>query len=112
VASGEQAQGRIGLSVGGTLVRGYDFTVTALVSDAKPGETVTLELPEGIKLVRGDQTQTIPPPSTASGHSPVSWKVQAEKAAFYDIKASLSNKMSQKITIEIKKEALFGGSGK
>src|SRR5262249_45879838 len=43
VASGEQAHGRIGLSVGGTLVVDYTFTVTALISDAKPGEQVTLE---------------------------------------------------------------------
>src|SRR5262249_9917415 len=34
VASGEDAKGRIGLSVGGTLVVNYTFSVTALITDA------------------------------------------------------------------------------
>jgi hypothetical protein len=112
VASGEEAKGRLGLSVGGTLVVNYTFSVTALVKDAADGETVTLHLPRGLELVVGDRTQKVPPAAQV-GYSPVTWKVKAgSSAGTYDIKVTSSTGLSQQLPVVIKQDIILGGSGK
>jgi hypothetical protein len=112
VASGEDAKGRLGLSVGGTLVVNYTFSVTALVVDAADGETVTLQLPKGLKIVSGERTQKVPPPKTGNT-SPVTWRVQAgSDAGTYDIKVTSSTGLSQQLPVAIKQDIILGGSGK
>ena len=84
----------------------YTFSVTALVADAADGETVTLQLPKGLKIVSGERTQKVPPPSKAGGNSPVTWRVEAgPEAGTYDIKVTSSTGLSQQLPITIKQEA-------
>jgi hypothetical protein len=113
VASGDDAKGRLGLSVGGTLVVNYTFSVTALVADAADGETVTLQLPKGLKIVSGERTQNVPPPSKAGNTSPVTWRVEAgSTAGTYDIKVTSNKGLSQQLPVTIKQDIILGGSGK
>lgn len=102
---------RLGLSVGGTLVKGYTFTVTALVNSASDGERVELILPEGLELAQGDTTQDVPR-AQAGRNSPVSWRVKAREAGVKEIKAKLSTGASQKLAIEIRKEGIASGAGR
>ena len=59
--------GQLGLSARGSVQEGEEFTLSALVADPRPGQTVTLELPDGagFKLVEGNRTQPVPPLSNA-----------------------------------------------
>jgi hypothetical protein len=112
VASGDDAKGRLGLSVGGTLVVNYTFSVTALVADAAEGETVTLQVPKGLRIVSGDRTQKVPP-AKSGNTSPVTWRVEAgSTAGTYDIKVTSSGGLSQQLPVTIKQDIILGGSGK
>jgi hypothetical protein len=112
VASGDDAKGRLGLSVGGTLVVNYTFSVTALVVDAAEGETVTLQLPKGLRIASGDKTQTVPRPKSGNT-SPVTWRVEAgPNAGTYDIRVVSSTGLSQQLPVVIKQDIILGGSGK
>ncbi len=68
----------LGLTVGGLFYPGEAFTVTALVTNPRAGETVTLALPKGFKFVQERAQQPVPPlPANASTKvSPVTWKVR------------------------------------
>ena len=55
------AGGKLALTVGGALVRGGDFTVTAYVTDPQPGQRLTLRLPAGLQIQEGSAEQAVPP---------------------------------------------------
>jgi hypothetical protein len=109
VSSGE-GRGQLALTVGGSFTPGGEFTLTAYVSDPKPGQTVTLTLPEGFRLVDGDLTRPVPPlpPQSASRNSPVTWKVRASsRAGEYALKVQSSTGVSQSETVRIRANRLF-----
>ena len=56
-----ESGGHLLLTVGGRLVRNGEFTLTALVHNPQPGEKLTLTLPPGFSIVKGDATQAVPP---------------------------------------------------
>ena len=59
VASGD-GDGRLLLSVGGRFVRGGAFTLMLLVRNPRPGERLTLALPDGFALAEGEAEQPVP----------------------------------------------------
>ena len=67
------------------------------------GEQLTLTLPEGLSLPRGELTTAVPPvpQGAARQDSPVTWKVRADKAGEYEIvvKSSKGAVVRQKVTI-------------
>jgi hypothetical protein len=77
----EGGGGKIGLSVGGSFAVGKTFTVTALINDPKEGQTATIKLPAGFKLVSGEGTQKVPavPAGAKSNNSPVTWEIRATR---------------------------------
>jgi hypothetical protein len=77
----EGGSGKIGISVGGSFAVGKTFTVTALISEPKQGQTATIKLPPGFALVSGDATQKVPavPAGAKSNNSPVTWEIRATK---------------------------------
>jgi hypothetical protein len=106
VASAE-ANGKLGLTVGGALVTNEEFTVTAYVTSPAAGQTVTLTLPEGFRLAGGSETQTVPPlpKGVSSRPSPVTWKVKApSKEGKYPLQVSSAGMtQSQQVTIRTKR---------
>jgi len=97
VASGE-AQGRLGITVGGSFVEGGEFTVTAYVREPSRDETVNLDLPEGFHLLSGTAQQTVPPlpPDASSPNSPVTWKVRGPvKSGQYTLRVRASSGIAQ-----------------
>jgi hypothetical protein len=103
--SSSEGSGKLAVTIGGQLVKGEEFTVTALVRDGAENETVTLSLPEGLKRTDGEATQRVP--RSERGVSPVTWKVRAEKAGDFEIQVSTSGKISQNQKVTIAGKGLF-----
>ena len=109
VASDKDAEGRLGLSVGGHFVPGGEFTLTALVANPKKGETLTLALPAGFKAIEGELTQKVPPvPADAARRtSPVTWKIKAGGEGNYTLKVTSSAGAAQTQPVRIRGTSIF-----
>jgi len=70
------AAGNLGVILAGNFQADSDFTVLALVKDAKAKDTLTLHLTDGLARSDGAETQTIPPAKGEARVSPVTWKVR------------------------------------
>lgn len=106
------AGGQLGLTARGSVDPGAEFTLTALVRSPKPGQTVTLVLPEdaGFGLVDGKATQEVPPLSDAvqSQNSPVTWRIQAPgHDGTFTLRVDSSTGVSQTLKIRVKQSRLF-----
>jgi hypothetical protein len=101
--------GRLGINVGGSLVKDSDMTVVALVSSPKSGEQLTLKLPAGLKLIEGEAKQTVPPvpAGAAAQQSPVTWRIRAERAGIFTIEVHSSSGGTQKKNITIRTKTIF-----
>jgi hypothetical protein len=100
--------GRLGISVGGALVVHNELTVVGLVTKPAPGETVTLELPEGLTLAAGTPaTQPVPPRGASKRPSPVTWRVQANRPGDFDITVRSNVGPVQERRITIRARPLF-----
>jgi len=109
--SGSESGGKLLLTVGGRLVRGGEFTVTALVNvnNPTPGETLTLELPSGLRIAQGAAQQAVPRVDVGSTRSmsPVTWKVIADRDGKYQITVKSSTGISQSLAITILSKGVF-----
>lgn len=98
VASG----GRLLLTLDGSFKPGGEFTVTALAANPKPGETLTLIVPRGLRLSGlTPAEQPIPLPAAHRRASPITWKVKSTNVGEHVIrvKSSEGGEQSQKLTI-------------
>jgi hypothetical protein len=103
------AGGRLGVSVGGSFTPRGDMTVVALVNNPQKGETLTLKLPPGLKLIGDEAKQAVPPvpAGAAVQQSPVTWHVRAEREGTYALDIHSSMGISQKKSITIKTKTLW-----
>jgi hypothetical protein len=109
VAAGE-GKGQLALTVGGSFSPGGQFTVTAYVKDPQPNQTVRLEVPDGFRVLEGDEEQRVPPiPADAkSRNSPVTWKVRAANAGGkYSLRVTSSTGASQTYGLTIQTGTIF-----
>ncbi len=108
------AGGGLRLTTGGDFSPGGEFTVTAEVGNAVPGQTVTLTLPDSFNLADGgDLRRSVPAADGGGGDRllPVAtWKVKAGGAGEYPLKVDSSNGASQSTKIKIRQRTLFGGN--
>ena len=90
---------KLGLTLGGSFEPGQNFTVTAYVENPIAGQTLKLELPDGLRRAEGDETQ----PVAAGGNktSIVTWKVLVERTGVFRLKVNSSTGISQAKTIAI-----------
>jgi hypothetical protein len=108
--SSSEGGGSLGLTVGGSFTPGGEFTLTAYVSNPRVGQTVSLTLPEGFKVLEGELTQPVPqlPAGSSSRNSPVSWKIRAaSREGPFTLKVQSSTGASQTQTVRIKGNRLF-----
>lgn len=68
-------EGQIQLVLGGSFEPGKLFTIAAYVQDPAPGQSLTLELPDGMKRVEGKAIQPVPP-TDDDGNCMVLWKAR------------------------------------
>jgi hypothetical protein len=103
------AGGKLGISVGGSFVTGGDLTVVGLVNNPEKGQTLTLKLPPGLRIVEGELKQPVPSvvPGAAAQQSPVTWRIRAEHEGTFLLEVQSSNGVSQKKSITIKAKTIF-----
>lgn len=91
--TGEKGDGQLGLTAGGEVKAGKEFTLTAYVKNPAPGTTIKLTLPRNLVLVGGSEKESVPPipPGASSAFSPVSWRVKATKSAIVTVIVTLSS---------------------
>ncbi|MCS6850916.1 MAG: hypothetical protein NZ700_07070 [Gemmataceae bacterium] len=101
--------GKLGLTAGGSFAPGGVFTLTALVREPNAGETVTLTVPEGLQLVKGEATQKVPalPEVTNSRNSPVTWRLKSSKQGKFVVRVQSSTGATQSLTVTIRTSRIF-----
>jgi hypothetical protein len=90
IASSPEKEGRVNLQFAGAFERGKQFTITAYVDDPVESQSLTLDLPAGLRLVENKATQSVPAPPEG-GRSIVLWKIQVEKLGSYALQVRSSN---------------------
>jgi len=93
----------LGVTLGGSFEPGQSFTVTAYVEKPQPGQTLRLELPEGLHRTEGDETQ---PVAQNAKTSIVTWKVGVERTGAFRLTVRSSTGLSQPKTIVIARPSL------
>jgi hypothetical protein len=105
----EGGGGKIGLSMGGDFFVGGEFTVTAEISDPRPGEKATIHLPDNFKLVEGEATQDVPAAEQGTNRGVVTWKITSSVTGRKNIKVTVTPSGSQSKPVNIKSKAgIFG----
>jgi hypothetical protein len=98
---------QLALTVGGAFRPGGTFTVTAYVKSPQDGQRVRIELPPGLALVPGQELEQ-PVRRDPGGYSQVSWRVRADAAGRYPVRAT-SGSASAESMIQIHEGGgLFG----
>jgi hypothetical protein len=102
--TGDSGKGTLGLTAGGEVVAGKEFTLTAYVKDPVPNQTVKLEVPPSIALVGDKETQPVPSAGAGSA-STVTWHVKASKSGVFTLRLSSGGvKLEHKIMVRPDKE--------
>lgn len=99
-SSAARTGGKLSISVGGNLSKGGEFSVIAMMKDAAPKESMTLELPKGLELFDGNPTQLVPPPQ-GGRPVPVTWRVRSTAVGSFTLTVKTSGGLSQKIHVTI-----------
>lgn len=94
IASDADNEGKVTLGLGGSFEPNKLFTITALVEDPAPNQALTLELPEGLRLVDGREIQPVPAPGP-EGSSVVMWRARVLRTGEYPIRVRSSNGTTQ-----------------
>ncbi len=104
-----ESGGHLLLTVGGRLVPNVEFTLTALVHNPQPDETLTLDLPAGFEAGEEPITQTVPPvpPGASRPDSPVTWRLRASKDGRYELTVRSSTGAKQKLPLLIRTRGVF-----
>ncbi len=91
---------KLGITLGGSFEPGQSFTVTAYVEKPQPGQTLRLELPDGLGRLDGIATQPVAQAAT-SDTSLVSWKVQVVRTGTFRLAVHSSTGQYQAKTLTI-----------
>ena len=99
IASDADNDGKVTLALGGNLEPGKLFTLSALVEDPSPNQTLALELPAGVERVEGSEIQ--PVPLSDIGHGMVMWKGRVTRPGAFDIRVRSNTGVTQTKSILI-----------
>jgi hypothetical protein len=103
VASPEN-EGLVDLAIGGSFEPGKLFTVTAYVSDPSPGQSLTLELPEGMTLADTKAQQSVPEVREGEGQSVVMWQARVQRTGEFAVRVRSSNGVTNGKIISVERE--------
>lgn len=94
--------GKLGLTAGGSFKTGGTVTVTAYLDRDLKRPTVTLTVPDGLKLasgVRAQQTITIRPNDP---YGRATWRLVCERAGQYTVKAELADGAAEEMPLVVR----------
>lgn len=106
IATNPENDGKVTVALGGNLEPGKMFTVSAIVEDPVPSQTLAIELPAGMERVEGAEVQPVPLPNE-NGYSLVMWKGRVTRPGAFDLKIRSSNGVTQTKSILV--QPLGGG---
>jgi hypothetical protein len=86
--TGDAGKGTLGLTSGGELVAGKEFTLTAYVKDPVQNQKISLKLPGSMTFAAGDGETKPVPAATAGSVSTVTWHVKASKSSVFTLHLS------------------------
>jgi hypothetical protein len=98
-----EGEGQYEMQLGGSFEPGKLFTVTALVADPAPGQTLTLQLPDGMDAVEGRATQPVPPTGPDQASSAVMWKGRVAREGRYLLQIRSSSGITQTKIVTVQK---------
>jgi hypothetical protein len=104
--------GDISATYSGELALDKKITITALITAPKAGETLTLKLPDGLKLMGGIPEHAVPPAvgALATNPNPVSWNITATKTGNFKVTVISNQKRSVDLELSISATAtIYGG---
>ena len=94
-AADEGDIGRVEVKLDGFFEPGNRFTVTAHVHDPVPGQTLILELPKGLKLLRGREIQPVPESVIEPPLSIVEWRCSVRELGRHRLRLRSSTGVTQ-----------------
>jgi hypothetical protein len=95
IATSPENEGRVQLALGGSFEPGKRFDLTAYVTDPAPGQSLTLELPEGMALVEGKASQPVPEAPGDEASSLVRWRARVLRPGHYAVRVRSSTGVTQ-----------------
>lgn len=95
IAVAAESEGRFQTSLGGSFEPGKTFTVSALVADPSLGQTLSLELPAGMKRLEGKEVQPVAALTQDQEYSTVLWKCRVVEPGQHTIRVRSSTGVTQ-----------------
>jgi hypothetical protein len=104
IVTSPENEGLVDMALGGSFEPGKLFTVTAYVSDPGPGQSLTLELPDGLALADGKAQQSVPEPSEGESQSVVMWQARVQRTGEFAVRVRSSTGVTNGKIITIAKQ--------
>jgi hypothetical protein len=101
IASLTDGDSRLKISLGGNFEPGKLFTVQAFVEEPALGETVALELPDGMTLVEGSPLQPVAPADGRQATAVALWKGRVERAGDFVLRIRSTNGVTESRTVSV-----------
>jgi hypothetical protein len=95
IVQNPENEGLVDLAMGGSFEPGKVFTVTAYVSDPGPGQSLTLELPDGMTLADGKAQQSVPEARDGESQSVVMWRARVQRTGEFAVRVRSSTGVTQ-----------------
>jgi hypothetical protein len=96
----------LALSCPSSVLPNREFVVTAYVWNAKKGQKVKLEVPEGLKLAAGEEAEKVI--EEAAVRTQVFWHLKAGKEGTYTLEASSGKAKARERPVKVKGTSIFG----
>jgi hypothetical protein len=102
IAASLESEGRFQLNLGGSFEPGKIFTISAVVADPGHGQSLSLELPAGMKRIEGQEIQAVLAPAEGQEFSSVVWKARVLEPGDYNLRVRSSTGVTQTKIVSIK----------
>ena len=104
IAVAAESEGRFQTSLGGSFEPGKSFTVSALVADPALGQTLSLDLPAGMKRLEGKEVQPVAALTQDNEYSTVLWKCSVLEPGTHTLRIRSSTGVTQTKIVTITSE--------
>jgi hypothetical protein len=94
IAPVAEGEGQITINLSGSFEPGKLFTISAMVQDPAPGQSLALELPAGMELMEGKERQPVPAHND-DGNSMVLWKARVLDMGQFTVRVRSSTGVTQ-----------------
>ncbi|MBM3994443.1 MAG: hypothetical protein FJ303_09875 [Planctomycetes bacterium] len=95
IAVAPESEGRFQMALGGSCEPGKTFTISAVVADPPPGQTLSLELPTGIQRLEAKTVQPVAPLAEDQESTTVLWKCRVSEPGVFPIRIRSSTGVTQ-----------------